>query len=390
MVFAKLTVYFFSLLCLVSCIDIVDLEIPAGEIEGVAINAKLVKGTPSSISITAQNVFAFDGNSKKTKIISASLIDKNGLQKSLEKVTDNEYGLEFNDSDRIKIEFENSYQIRVTLLDGRIIESDFEEIQRAGAIDKLDFSVEERDIFTENLGLVSRERAIVNLSSSISNLQDQPKRLRWYLERTYKLLDSPEYYLLRDPKNNTVFLKNKTCFVSDIPALDNVVLFDGLETNQDKAEFNYELFNGTISDYRFLDTMYFTVVQEAMSERSFEYFSKTSELLSLTGSMFEPKGGKIRSNLVNTTDPEDEIFGFFYATEQIKTRLKITPDFIGEVRAVGPIGFNYGEGRVIPLCPGVRNLTDENWRPGMCPSGFNECCDCLFLPNSTLTRPDFF
>jgi len=294
------------------------------------------------------------------------------------------------------------YQIRVELLDGRIIESAFEEVQRIGADDHLSFSLEERETFDEETGdYISIEKAIVELHSTISNLRQDPKRLYWNVDRTYKLSDIADTLGLRDPIVRTKLLENKTCYVTDYPNPSKVMLFDGFSANRDEAEFSAEVFDVIANDHKFLDTMFINVVQESLSEGAFRYYEKISELISLTGNMFESPAGKLGSNFKNITNPDDEVFGYFYATEQKTSRIKITPDMIGDIFAdenswvfnkVGSLVWNTKNGKIRPLC--LLQKTGQDEAPnifGECPTYLDKaCCDCLVLENSTTSRPEFF
>jgi len=113
-------------------------------------------------------------------------------------------------------------------------------------------------------------------------------------------------------------------------------------------------------------------VQESLSKGAFEYFFAIGETLKLSGSMFDAAPGKIRSNLFNVNDPEDEVFGYFYATEQLISNVKFTPDLLGifanpnNCVQVVPPSFNPLSCRFIP------------------------CCDCSRDINTSLEKPDYW
>jgi len=296
------------------------------------------------------------------------------------------------------------YQIRVELLDGRMIESAFEEVQRVGGDDKLIFSVRQRERFDEETGkYIPEEKAIIELQSTISNLQQNPKRLRWHVARTYKFADIPETLELRDPTVRSKFIKNKTCYVTDFPSSSNIFLFDGFNANRDETKYSSEVFNIITNDYKFLDTMLISVVQEGLSEGAFTYYERISELISITGNMFESPVAKIRSNFINILNPEEEVFGYFYATEQKTSRIKITTDMVGDIipdennwvfnTKVGAYDWENVNGKARHPCNTSPN-SDVSLIPrifGECPTSLEEaCCDCLVIENSTTKRPAFF
>lgn len=366
--------YFFLLIFssgMISCLDPIELDIPRGGSEAVVVEGKLVKGNPSSIEVSVQRIFVFDGSSQNLKINAVTLMSESGDDIKLARDNDGEFSQSFGPDNPFDVLLNESYKIRVELFDGRIVESAFEAVQAVGANDEVDLTLQNREVFSETRGdFVTRQKIILDLNSQIRNIQQDPKRFRWTVERYFKLTDSPDAYQIRDPQDRTMFVQPKTCYIRDKASLTKTFIFDGFASDQDQLDFETEIFDGTLNDYRLADTMYFSVVQEALSEGAFNYYDEISKVLERTGSMFDPPAGKIKSNFVNVNDPEDEIFGYFYASEQEQTRVMVTPDQVGNPS---------------PLCPAP---TGEGWRPGQCP--FTDCCDCLTVPNSSLEAPDFW
>lgn len=356
---------------MLSCLDPIELDIPRGESEAVVIEGKLIKGEPSSIEVSVQRIFVFDGSSRILKINAVSLISEDGAVTKLDRDASGEFSQDFGPDNPFDVSFNERYKIRVELFDGRIVESAFEAVQSVKANDEVDLTLQDREVFSEDRGVfVTRPKIILDLKSEINNIQQDPRRYRWTVERYFKLTDSPDVYQIRDPQDRTNFLQPKTCYIRDKASLTKTVIFDGYGFDEDNLDFTSEIFDGTINDFRLADTMYFSVVQESLSEGAFNYYDQISKVLERTGSMFDPPAGKIKSNYVNVNDPEDEIFGYFYASEQKETRVMVTPDMVGNPSS---------------LCPAP---TGEGWRPGQCP--FTACCDCLTEPFSSLVQPDFW
>lgn len=356
---------------MISCLDPIELDIPRGGSESVVVEGKLVKGNPSSIEVSVQRIFVFDGSSRNLKINGVTLMSESGAEIKLSKDNAGEFSQSFGPDNPFDVSVNDAYKIRVELFDGRIVESAFEPVQTVKANNLVDLTLQDREVFSEERGdFITRSKIILDLKSQINNIQQDPRRYRWTVERYFKLRDSPDAYLIRDEEDRRLFKQPKTCYVRDKASLTKSVLFDGFSSDRDELSFETEVFDGSLNDYRLADTMYFSVIQEALSEGAFTYFDQIAKVLERTGSMFDPPAGKIQSNFVNVNDPEDEIFGYFYASEQEETRVMVTPDQVGSPN---------------PLCPAP---TGEGWRPGQCP--FTACCDCLTLPNSSLEEPDFW
>lgn len=355
-----------------ACLDPIDLESPPGQSDAVVVQGKLIKGNPSFLEVTIQKIFTFDATSDLINVSGVQLIAESGPTAEIKKIADGFYRTEFINENAFDLQEDDAYKIKVTLFDGRVIESSFEELQIPNAVDEIEFSLQDREIYDANLDRFDiRRKAILNLTSEISNIQQDPKRLRWSVQRHYKLRDSPDAYFIRE-RNSGEFIQPKTCFVTDDVSLTRFPLFDGFQSDRDQLSFESEIFDGTANDFRFSDTMYFSIVQEALSRDAFKYFTSISELINRSGSMFEPPAGQVNSNLVNVNDPDQDVFGFFYASNQIRSRILILPEMLGETVPA-------------PLCPFPPG---EGWRPGQCP--FTDCCDCLSIPNSSTTKPDYW
>ena len=88
--------------------------------------------------------------------------------------------------------------------------------------------------------------------------------------------------------------------------------------------------------------------------------------------MFEAPAGRIRSNFQPIDEnSKDEVFGYFYATQEDTTRIFVDPSL-----ADFPAMF----------CPGPPTPQPFGAR---CLPRF-PCCDCLLEQGSTLQKPDFW
>ena len=88
------------------------------------------------------------------------------------------------------------------------------------------------------------------------------------------------------------------------------------------------------------------------------------QLLSKKGTLFDPPAGAIRSNIVGLNEPEEPVYGFFYAAQQDTLRRYISP-----AEAGNPDFY-------CPLPP----VNGEAPRP-------TACDDCLLESGAGLERP---
>ena len=111
---------------------------------------------------------------------------------------------------------------------------------------------------------------------------------------------------------------------------------------------------------------YLRVFQQSVTDDAFEYWSQVNQVASRTGSLFEAPAGRVKSNITNVNDPEEETFGYFYATEEREIRVFVEPSLAGNPSIT---------------CPGALN------QGGGAPSN---CCNCLTVANSTTERPSWW
>ena len=123
------------------------------------------------------------------------------------------------------------------------------------------------------------------------------------------------------------------------------------------------------------DRYYFEVMQYGLTPSAFAYWRGVDILSEREGQPFDVPVGEVESNLINTTNPNREVFGYFFAAEEQIIRKRIEREFF--------------EG-VLPHCPQPRA---ECQAEGIiiavgCRCGL--CCDCRDEAGSTEIKPDFF
>ncbi len=292
----------------VGCVDKIEFDRPATIDDGIAIQGKLIKGNPSTIRVSVRNVFNFQEANSLLNVQSVTLINDLGQQLLLDSRREGLYEQALID---FPIEYGVGYKIQVSTFDNRIFESSFESIlptpsptkligqfekrARTGAIGRL----EEFDVIAFKLDtpLKSRER-------------DANSRLLWELGITYKVTDE----------------LSRPCYVSISP-FQNYVPFDGTASTAELVQ-DVALYE-TVPTGLFSGGYYLTVFQQALSESAFDYWSQANVIINRTGSLLEPPVGNIASNFININHPEEEVFGFFYASEEKVIRTYISPAFAG-------------------------------------------------------------
>lgn len=354
----KFLLYALTLLSFSACLDKIDLTIPEREQENLIIQGRLLKGDPSRIDVLVRKLFNFEGIDKAVPVFGTkvTLLDDAGNSFELKIVKDlGEYNLDV--PREFPVETGKSYTLRVELNDGRVYESDMEPIlpaPRAEGLTVTDVTRREINAVGELVPLNFLQFRI-NTHLSAPGLSEKA-RIKWDIEHTYKLIDS-----------NSDLPEPRTCYITETQSLDQIKLFDGESITEDILT-DRPLFE-IHPDFRFASGYYLTVYQQSLTPGAFEYWDKVRQLVDRTGNMFEAPAGKISSNFHNVDDPDEEVFGYFYASDIDTVRFFVSPQRAGSVTRLCPpnVPPPPGGGCAVPLC-----------------------CNCLVQENSTIQRPAYW
>lgn len=344
-----------------SCLEQIDLAPPPGVEEALVIQGSIFKSTPSVIFVLVSELFDFTSNTLKpvnAKLV--EIIDENGVTLEIPEAGLGRYQIEIPDGfPDFSVEFGMSYQLHVETRDGREYFTSYEPLYEVPVPDSLSMEVFEATVVAADGTLTTKDKVRVSVytSTDITGMQDRA-RLKWGVERTYRVTDSPPGSL-NSPK---------VCYLTDNVVGANLQVVDGNDRTTDRVD-DYTLYESTITS-SFSEGMYVHVYQQSISAGAFEYWRQVQLLIERSGNMFEPPAGRISTNLTNPNDPDDDVFGYFYCYTQDTIRLYIDPEAV-----MSPP----------PTCPPPGGVLNE---AGDCSSPV--CCDCLSHKRSTLAKPEYW
>ena len=345
-----------------SCLDEIDFASAETIDEAIAIQGKVVKANPSYISVTIRGVFNFEDVPRLLDARLVTVEDESGNTVELPTRADGIFYLEVPDNDpNFKIDYGKSYKINVSTFDNRNYSSSLEELLPAPAVE--DLTVSKTQI--ESVDVNGNTRLFDQLTYSVSTPlkpvnESENARLLWEFISTYQFTDSPEAYGQRACRPTRIESEAKTCYITSSPQ-NNYISLNGKELSVDRVD-NFEVLSTGISSI-YAEGFYLTVSQQSLTETAFDYWAQVSNVVARTGDLFQAPAGKVITNLVNTDDPREDIFGYFYATEETIRRVYVSPEL-----ADNP-----------PLpCPAPPN------EGGLAP---NDCCNCSSVSNSSTIRP---
>lgn len=346
---------------LYGCLEQIDLPPPMGEEEALVIQGTVLKSSPSIISVSISSLFTFNAISQRR--VSAKLVevlDETGRALEVPELGQGLYGIEIPDNyPDFSIEFGKSYQLHVVTRDDREYFTSYEPLNEVIKPDSLSLEIVEVQVLDADGMITSKDKLRVSVSTSTYSVElDQPARLKWDVERTYRVTDSSPFPVV----------PLKTCYLTEQVVGSNLRVFDANESTSDRLE-KFKIYESSLSS-AFAEGAYVHIYQQSISAGAYKYWSEAISLIERTGNMFEPTAGVISTNLRNPDNSDDLVFGYFYCYAQDTMRVYISPDFAKNPR---------------PTCPPIGGARDI-W--GQCTVPV--CCDCLSPLRSTLEKPEYW
>jgi hypothetical protein len=353
-----------GLIGLAGCLDEIEFDSSSSIDDGIAIQGKLVLGSPSFVSITIRKVFNFKDTPRLISARSVVLEDEDGNEVEIDSKADGVYYRELDNLPNFKVEYGRSYKLKVSTFDNRNFESTLDEIYPVSTPESLE--VKRTQVETQDVN--GNNKLFDQLTYTVSTPlkpegATQNARILWEMVSTYKFSDTPTSYGQRSCRPVQIDEENKTCYLTSSP-VKNYVVINGPTLSSDRVD-NFEILNTPLSSL-YSEGFYLTVLQQSLSPESLDYWSQVNQVVDRTGGIFQAPAGKVRGNFTNVDDPKDEVFGFFYATEERVQRVFVSPEM-----ADNP-----------PLpCP---SATDDFGRAA------NDCCNCTTITGSTTVKPSWW
>lgn len=345
-----------------SCIDPIEFEVPSGLSESIVIQGRVVLSDPSFVEINASRLFDFSPESRQpVSIRNLVLYDSKGNQMELETRSPGRYFQELNGSTAIQAEVGTGYRISLETFDNRAYETDLDILLENKDPISLNVSLSQTTL-PDNLGVfVPTDQVTLDISTNIDNSTNGG--IYWEVRNVFAVTDTP--VSATEPENP------KTCYITKTVNVNEIYVLDPSELTSNRID-EYTLLNSLI-DWRFAEGIYYEAKQYSLSPGAYAYWDAVNTLSEREGNMFDGPVGEIPTNLINRDDPNDRIFGYFFATQEKTIRVKVEQNLVGQVARLCP-----------PPPERMCNLT-----PGeACTCGL--CCDCLLDPESTTVRPDYW
>lgn len=345
------------------CLDEIELAQGAALLEGIVIQGRInadVETGGADVQVRLERLFQFENSNRPDQVVTATLAVENSEGQSLVlPFRDGAYRATVAEGDAsFRIEPGIGYRLRVQTQEGEEYETDFDVLPQPLQAESAGASIGLTTVDDLNGNPVQELAIFYDITAPVRYADGSPTFLRWTLEQTYKVTDTPE---IGPNRNNDP----KPCYITLPFESDELFLFNSLESSGDRVE-NFPLVF-QVANFRYAEGHVMTILQEAISRKAYEYFDQVNQIASRDASLFEPPGGPVVGNARDVSGETVNVFGYFYAANRTTARVAVSPD-----DAMNPNVF----------CPLIR-------APSPFPSP-NACDDCRTLAGSDVTRPDFF
>jgi len=337
-------IYFCTVLLMAGCIDSISLETPETEqlliIDGRITNAQDVYQV--TIFTSSDLDFSPFGDLEPISGAEVQIKSLSGLCLSLTETAPGVYQTDGTFQGQIGEWYFVDVQVNE-----QVYTSEPDLLKPVPIINSLEYQLEERTLLNSSGNLITRKFVKILTSLDVPDVSEG-LFLKWDVEGEFELREFI-------PGS----LDNRTCYVKDNINLNNVSLLDG------------SLLSGSLNgleiielevNNKFADRYCVHVIQTSISKQAFDYWQNVGEVLDRTGSLFETPPGRIKGNISNANNPQEEVLGIFYASAVDSMRLFLDGERIDVLRRC--------IARSMPF--------------------IEECDNCLIIPGASLERPPYW
>jgi len=303
-----------------ACISDVEFD-PINNIEDtLAIQGQFARGNPHVFSARIGRVRDFSGRSIPIVVREVTLSNELGQEVVAPNTNGDFYEVSIpeNSADFMVEDF-MTFSLSVRTADGRIYESTSEPLLPVPSVEEVNATIVEREAIgaADQIVLQRMLSYAVNTELTIPNTPDLIG-LRWTFSETYQLTDTP-----------VDGSEAKSCFIFQGLGANNEIVVDPQELGVNRLD-DFILFERPIGN-TYAEGNYFTILQHSLSPGAQDYFNAISNIIVRDGNIFESPAGRVISNFTNIDDPEDEVFGYFYATTIDTARVFLSPTELGPI-----------------------------------------------------------
>ncbi len=338
-----------------SCLDTIDVQLPANVAGRIVVEGSVQRSSQdyairAAVRRTVQLTDdAFDLEPAEIMLLANDRVVAPLANDQVWKVAISEFHSQFGGNPNTTI-----FSLRVITSDGRTLESSNQQIIDPPQNASLEVNLIVRPELNLSENIVDLDFIELLINTPLVNAEGKRVSFLWDVSGVFRF---PEQVWTDNP-----FFLPDICYVYQPSLKNKVSVVSSADINGDHLS-GFKI-HETRADFKFHSGYYYTVLLKSVDVSTAEYWKEIEASLTREGTLFDAPPGKIRSNIVNVNDPDDEsIVGYFYSAGIDTVRFLATPNQTGFQRH---------------LC----NPLDSMEVP---------CCNCLEgFRNSTLERPHYW
>ena len=175
-----------------------------------------------------------------------------------------------------------------------------------------------------------------------ASFQDDPEDKDFYMWKsngTYQTITFPENYLARDPNGGPAVIPApkdccKDCWVNELGDRSIRLLKDDNVNGNVISDLAAYVEDDGI---RFADKYLIRIEQHSLTREAFQFFSLLRDQISINGDIFDPPPATLRGNMINLTNPDENVIGYFRASDVSIDSLFLTKEMLLEPKPLEQI-----------------------------------------------------
>lgn len=224
----------------------------------------------------------------------------------------------------------STYTLQIITEDGTSYTSLPERIEPVVAIDSI--STNFKAVPARSLDGGVTERTGLEIFAHISDPEDATNYYRWRNSGVYELNTNPAAFTDRFGRSAPKACCDK-CWISE-QDLSVHIFKDNLSNGRDIVQ---SIAFVEDDGMRLTEKYHLTIEQHSVSESAFQFLSAIKGQLEIDGDIFDPPPATTRGNIINLNNPDENVIGYFMASDVVETTLFLFPSDLDRLQQVIPI-----------------------------------------------------
>ncbi|MEP7269552.1 MAG: DUF4249 domain-containing protein [Saprospiraceae bacterium] len=347
------------LLGLGSCVD--EIPIQSGQSDNALVVNGILNNLKETQVIYLQQTRGYGKPPSNVVNAKVTLHEDNSKTYEYSEKTQGEYVL---DGSLFTAAIGSYYFISINLPNGSKYQSDPEVMQAPINLDSVNWQVIQK---LENTGEgFTRSFPAVQLAISTQfPSSDKNIFLKWSTQSSFQFTTLPEC----NPFRNVY-----TCYYGYSINTSELMIYSN-EDNQQNRLSNFEVgYEALEPDYKFLETHYFSISQQRLTQQAFEYYRRLRLVSSQNGTIFDAIPAAVNGNVHNVSNKNEKVLGYFQVSPvSIIHEKVVTADFDGKYAIITKNG---------NFCAWLFGVVGSTYEPS--------CCNCNQLDQPKIEKPSWW